>query len=322
MRLRIEPDAEEQLDGLSNATRGEAYGISLRTMDHVVPRALKVRNVVSLAFAVTLIAAPVLAEPPPSGVIDLGPITPPAPPPVPRDPEADVTVQQEPLNQQCAQGAVTKWPLQKGDVSVCPWGTGTLHIRNTGSKTAHKVTVKIPYPKEADRNAHLLRSSVKTKCKREGKKNDSDLDCELGDLAPGDDVTLQLAYGQSHGLPLWTAVQAKVATSDHENKTDNNVATFQPLQPAYVPVLVHCDAACQKERCLAHQSNHGASTAALTALIKGPPCEKQPKWFSYIVEGVFAAGAIVTGVGAVALAEFGAIDTVVFNAGQAGAFIR
>jgi hypothetical protein len=117
-------------------------------------------------------------------------------------------------------------------------------------------------------------------------------------------------------------VQATVATSGRENRTNNNATTFQPLEPRYVPVRIVCDSACQKLRCEEHQSKHGSTIASLTVMIKGPPCEKQPKWMRYVVMGVFAAGAILTGVGAVALAEFGAADTLVFNAREAGGFIR
>jgi hypothetical protein len=247
-------------------------------------------------------------------------LAPTAPPPLPPDPGPDVTVQQEPPT--CSAARADPWPVPKGGTPNCPWGTATLDIRNVGLQVAHNVSIKIPYPKEADRDAHLLRSSVKTKCKREGKKKDSEVECEFGDLAPGGLITLQLAYSQTDGIPSWSAVQAAVATSDHENRTNNNTATLQPLEPKYLPIKIVCDKDCQKRECEEHQSHHGSTIASLTVMIKGPPCEKQPKWMRYVVTGVFAAGAIVTGVGAVAIAEFGAADTVVFNAGEAGGFIR
>jgi hypothetical protein len=212
-----------------------------------------------------------------------------------------------------------------------PPGLSVMTVRNGGNAVARDVRITIPYPPEADRDAQLIRTGVDTTCTRDPKVADSPLICQLGDLAPGGVINVQVAFASRLDTAYLSPIRATVTTASTELRPDDNAAT---VIPGGVPVANNelvgakslrvksiCDAKCRKSICEASKGKGPKFGNGLGALIStGSKCDKDPPWMRYVITGVFAVGALVTGAGVVALAN-GAIQSVVFNATQTGAFL-
>jgi hypothetical protein len=228
-------------------------------------------------------------------------------------------------------------------------GTNDLTVRNTGLGVAHDVVLTIPIPPEANSGAIAVVTSGPTSlCQRVANGADVSLVCAFGDLAGGAEQRVAWVLSpndESALLAQYSPVTVSVATSTPELTYADNSVLSQPtikvdygveLEHIYTCAFpdgqCHCDgvapqsntplpASCSakidqawadlwaEQRCREAHAHDGTF-----AVLLGDACAKKPAWFQYVINGIFAVGAIITGAGVFLEAIYGAANISIFTA--------
>jgi hypothetical protein len=225
-------------------------------------------------------------------------------------------------------------------------GTSDLTVRNTGLGVAHDVVLTIPIPPEANSQAiSVVTGGATSLCERVANGTDVSLVCALGDLAGGAEQRVAWVLAPDGVHYFYSPVTVSVATSTPELTYADNTVVSQPTLESvlssqdFVTDIFVCSAIFPDTECHCEQGPTGvldvpackakaaqawaeydaeqecrrehAHDSSLAALL-GDACEKKPAWFTYVVNGIFAVGTIVTGAGVVMEAVYGAANLSIF----------